>query len=265
MQCVILAGGLGTRMWPEARAIPKALLPIAGKPFATWQLSWLSRSGIDSVVYCVGYLGQQIREHVGDGDPWGLAVRYVDEGDRLRGTAGALRLAGDEGVLADDFLVLYGDSWLQIDPAGVLRAARERREPALMTVLRNDGRWDHSNVVLRGTRVARYAKGLTAPPPEMRWIDYGLLAFRRAVISERVPAGEPQDLALLCSALADEGLLAGLEVHRRFYEIGSVAGRDELEALLTAREGRCGSLPGNGADVHCPTRSRTVQGPTPDN
>jgi NDP-sugar pyrophosphorylase family protein len=233
MQCVILAGGLGTRMWPETKTIPKTLLPIAGTPFATWQLSWLARSGIDSVVYCVGHLGQQIRDHVGDGAPWGLSVRYVDEGDHLRGTAGALRLANDEGVLDEDFLVLYGDSWLQVDPAVVLRAARGRREPALMTVFRNDGRWDGSNVVLEGTRIACYAKGLTTPPAEMRWIDYGLLAFRREVISERVKADGPADLAPLCTRLADEGLLAGFEVGRRFYEIGSVAGRDELEALFT--------------------------------
>ena len=235
MQCVILAGGLGTRMWPETKTVPKTLLPIAGRPFATWQLSWLARSGIESIVYCVGHLGQLIRDHVGDGAPWGLSVRYVDEGDRLRGTAGALRLAYDESALDEDFLVLYGDSWLQIDPAIVLRAARRHPEPALMTVFCNNGRWDGSNVVLEGTRIARYAKGLTTPPPEMRWIDYGLLAFRRGVISEQVQADEPADLAPLCTWLADRGLLAGFEVDRRFYEIGSVAGRDELEALFTAR------------------------------
>jgi NDP-sugar pyrophosphorylase family protein len=238
MQCVILAGGLGTRMWPETKSIPKTLLPIAGTPFATWQLAWLARSGIESVVYCVGHLGQLIRDHVGDGASWGLSVRYVDEGEHLRGTAGALRLAYDERALEEDFLVLYGDSWLQTDPAAVLRAARERREPALMSVFRNDGRWDDSNVVLKGTRIVRYAKGLTAPPPEMRWIDYGLLAFRREVISERVAADGPRDLAPLCSGLAEEGQLAGLEADRRFYEIGSVAGRDELEALLAARHRR---------------------------
>jgi NDP-sugar pyrophosphorylase family protein len=238
MQCVILAGGLGTRMWPETRTVPKTLLPVAGKPFATWQLSWLSRAGIDSVVYCVGHLGQQIRDHVGDGAAWGLTVRYVDEGDQLRGTAGALRLACDQDALAADFLVLNGDSWLQIDPAAVLRTARERPEPALMTVFRNEGRWDASNVVLDGTRIARYAKGLPVPAPGMHWIDYGLLAFRREVISERVPPEWPQDLAALCAALAEEGLLGGLEAERRFYEIGSVAGRDELEAMLAARRTR---------------------------
>lgn len=235
MQCVILAGGLGTRMWPEARAIPKTLLPVAGKPFANWQLSWLSRSGIDAVVYCVGYLGQQIRDYVGDGSSWDLAVRYVDEGDQLRGTAGALRLACDEGALADEFLVLYGDSWLQIDPARVLRAARRRREPALMTVFRNEGRWDASNVALEGTRVACYAKDVAASPAELRWIDYGLLAFRRDVISQRVPPDGPHDLAPICAALAREGLLAAFEADRRFYEIGSAAGRDELEAVLAAQ------------------------------
>ena len=235
MQCVILAGGLGTRMWPETRTIPKTLLPIAGTPFATRQLSWLGRSGIDSVVYCLGHLGQLIRDHVGDGASWGLSVRYVDEGDHLRGTAGALRLAYDERALEEDFLVVYGDSWLQVDPAEVLRAARVRGEPALMTVFRNDGRWDGSNVVLEGTRIARYAKGLSPLPPEMRWIDYGLLAFRREVIGERVPPGAAADLAPVCSELAGAGLLAAFEVGQRFYEIGSVAGRDELEALFTVR------------------------------
>ena len=159
MQCVILAGGLGTRMWPETKTIPKTLLPIAGTPFATWQLAWLAGSGIDSVVYCVGHLGQLIRDHVGDGSSWGLSVRYVDEGDHLRGTAGALRLACDQGALDEDFLVLYGDSWLQIDPASVLRAARECREPALMTVFRNDGCWDGSNVVLEGRSHCPLRKG----------------------------------------------------------------------------------------------------------
>jgi NDP-sugar pyrophosphorylase family protein len=232
MQCVILAGGLGTRMLPATSTIPKTLLPVAGKPFATYQLTWLAEAGIDSVIYCVGHLGEQIRAHVGDGSAWGLSVRYVDEGEQLRGTAGALRLACDEQALDDDFLVLNGDSWLQVDPAAVLRAARERREPALMTVFCNDGRWDGSNVVLAGERVTRYHKGLTPPPPQMRWIDYGLLALRRPVITNRVPAGSHQDLAPLCQALAAEGLLAGLEVFRRFYEIGSISGRNELEALF---------------------------------
>jgi NDP-sugar pyrophosphorylase family protein len=235
MQCVILAGGLGTRMWPEAQERPKTLLPVGGRPFADWQLRWLADAGIDSVVYCVGYLGSMIREHIGDGHAWGLAVRYVDEGEQRRGTAGAVRLAYDHGLLDDTFLVLYGDSWLQVDPGEVLREARTRPEPALMTAYRNNGRWDASNVVFDGRRVTRYAKGLSDPPPEMAWIDYGLLALRSELVGTRLPPGEVCDLAPLCSALADEGQLAGFEVTERFYEIGSPAGRAELDTLLSSR------------------------------
>src|SRR2546423_9919331 len=130
MQCVILAGGVGSRMWPETRTVPKTLLPVRGRPFADWQLSWLSGAGIGSVVYCIGYLGDDIRAHVGDGSRWNLSVSYVDEGEQLRGTAGAVRVALDEGGLAGDFLGLYGDSGVQGAPAAGVGTAPGRRGPA---------------------------------------------------------------------------------------------------------------------------------------
>ena len=232
MQCVILAGGIGTRMWPETMTVPKTLLPVHGKPFAAWQLSWLANSGIRSVVYSIGYLGDDVRAYVGDGSAWGVSVAYVDEGEHLRGTAGALRLALDSGVLEDDFLVLYGDSWLQVDPAAVLESLRGRPEPALMTVHRNEGQWDASNVIFDGHRVVRYAKGLSERPPEMRWIDYGLTALRQSVLEQHVPPDAVFDLAPVLSTLAAEGKLAGFEVPDRFYEIGSPRGRAELETVL---------------------------------
>lgn len=235
MQCVILAGGLGTRMWPVARTVPKTLLPVAGRPFASWQLDWLAASGITSVVYCVGFLGEQVREHVGDGSPWGLRVGYVDEGAELRGTGGALRLAHDEGALDDRFLVLYGDSWLQVDPAAVYAAARDSGRPALMTVYENNGHFDTSNVEYAEGRVVRYEKGLDPIPAAMRWIDYGLSVLERELVATRIPADTVADLSTLCTALATEGELAGLLVADRFYEIGSPDGLAELTGLLEQR------------------------------
>ncbi|MCU1655735.1 MAG: Nucleotidyl transferase [Pseudonocardiales bacterium] len=232
MQCVILAGGLGTRMWPDAKTTPKTLLPVAGRPFAWWQLNWLAESGVDSVVYCIGHLGEQIRDFVGDGSGWGLHVAYADEGDQLRGTAGAIALASDDDVLDERFLVLYGDSWLQIDPADVLRDAEESDLPALMTVFDNHGEWDGSNVVYAGGRVRRYEKGLDPAPPEMHWIDYGLSVFTRDLIDTRVPRDRPSDLAPLCTSLAAAGDLAGYVATERFYEIGSPQGLRDTEVLL---------------------------------
>ena len=97
MQCVILAGGLATRMRPLTETIPKALIPVGGRPFIDHQLAWLAAHGVTDVVLSVGYRGEMLRDHVGDGARFGLAVRVVDEGTKLRGTAGALRLALDRG------------------------------------------------------------------------------------------------------------------------------------------------------------------------
>jgi NDP-sugar pyrophosphorylase family protein len=222
-------------MWPTARTVPKTLLEVAGRPFADWQLAWLSEAGTTSVVYCIGFLGEQVRDHVGTGERWGLTVDYADEGEQLRGTAGALRLALDEGVLQERFLVLYGDSWLQVDPGEVFRAAQACGQPALMTVFENSGRHDASNVVYADGLVLRYEKGLDPPPPQMRWIDYGLSVFSRSVIEGEVPSGAAYDLARLCTRLASDGELAGYLVRDRFYEIGSPEGREETSRLLRDR------------------------------
>jgi NDP-sugar pyrophosphorylase family protein len=236
MQCVILAGGLGTRM-PEATADrPKALLPVGGRPFVDHQLELLAAGGVEDVVLCVGYGGDALRNHVGDGARFGLSVRYVDEGTELKGTAGALRLALDEGALADAFAVLYGDSYLPIELEPVWAAFRAGGLPALMTVYRNDDRWDASNAAFEDGRVVVYDKhGVSSAGEQLRWIDYGLSILSADVIRERVAPRTVADLADLYHDLSVEGKLAGFEVDERFYEVGSPAGLAELERHLRDR------------------------------
>src|SRR5580700_11682007 len=137
MQCVILAGGLGTRMRPLTEACAKTLLPVAGRPFAWHQLHWLASQGVGEVVYCIGHHGAQIRRYW-DSEPRPVNIRYVDEGSIPRGTGGALRLALEQGALADSFLVLYGDSYLPVSIPPIWRAFQSSGLPALMTVVRND-------------------------------------------------------------------------------------------------------------------------------
>src|SRR5207247_1603772 len=154
--------------------LPKDLLPILGRPFVDWQLGLLAGRGVRRATFCVGYRGEMLREHVGDGARFGLSVDWVDEGADLRGTAGALRLALDRGALAPAFFVLYGDSYLPVDMAAVERSWRAAPAPALMTVMRNEDRWDASNAIYRSGRVELYDKARPAERrAEMRWIDYG--------------------------------------------------------------------------------------------
>lgn len=215
---------------------PKALIPVAGRPFVDHQLELLADQGIADVVMCVGFGGSALREHVGSGERYGIRLRFVDEGDDLRGTAGALRLAYDQGVLAGSFFVLYGDSYLPIDLSSVWEAFGATDLPALMTVLRNDDRWDTSNAIVAGGRVVLYDKRGTDPHAgERRWIDYGLSVLDNGVIAERVPVGQVHDLADLYHDLSVAGELAAFETNERFYEIGSPQGLTDLERHLAAR------------------------------
>jgi NDP-sugar pyrophosphorylase family protein len=232
-QAAILAGGKATRMGSLAAERPKFLLEVAGRPFADHQLAWLAASEVDRVVLCVGHLGDQIRSFVGDGSRWGLAVDYVDDGPRLLGTGGALRRAYDAGVLAPGFAVVYGDSYLSVDPREVWRDFEARRPPALMCTYENRGRWDASNASVRDGWVVRYEKGLADPAAAgMEHIDYGLAVLDRDRAVAEIPSGQPVNLADVYHRLAAEGGLAAHPVSERFYEIGSPEGLAELDAAL---------------------------------
>jgi N-acetyl-alpha-D-muramate 1-phosphate uridylyltransferase len=219
----ILGGGLGTRLGEVVRDTPKPLLDVAGRPFALWQLELLRSYGAERVVMCVGYLGEKIEAAVGS--PFGLDVRYVYDPPELAGTAGAVRGALD--LLGDRFLVLYGDTYLRIDYADVDRTFAASDKPGLMTVLRNEGRWDTSNVLLDGERIVRYDKA--HPTPDMHWIDYGLGALRPDALE--TPG---DDLADVYATLAARGELAGYEASERFYEIGTPDSLAETSAFLAS-------------------------------
>jgi N-acetyl-alpha-D-muramate 1-phosphate uridylyltransferase len=227
----ILAGGLATRLRPITERIPKALIEIAGRPFIFHQLELLKRQGIDRVVLCVGYLGKQVETVVGDGKKFGLSVQYSCDGDVLLGTGGALKRA--LSCLDDDFFVLYGDSYLPCSFLDVQSAYVAAQCPALMTVLRNNGLWDKSNVLFKDGKLTEYNKGY--PRTEMDYIDYGLGVLSSGVIKGHAEHG-PFDLADIYHKLSLKGQLAGFEVNGRFYEIGSNEGIKETEAFLLAKE-----------------------------
>jgi NDP-sugar pyrophosphorylase family protein len=224
----ILAGGLATRLRPVTLTIPKSMVEVAGEPFIAHQLRFLSRGGIRMVVICAGHLSSRIEDFVDDGRRFGCVVRYSIDGERPLGTGGALRKALP--LLGPHFMVMYGDSYLPIDLRRVHVAFRNAGLDGLMTVFRNEGRFDTSNVDFAGGRIMRYDK--RTPPPDMKYIDYGLGVLRRNCLLE-FDLDQPFDLAEVYSRLAARGMLAGYEVDRRFFEIGSPAGLAETRAFLT--------------------------------
>lgn len=218
----ILAGGLATRLHPITQQIPKALVEVAGQPFIVHQLELLKRNGLSRVVLCVGYLGEMIEATLGDGKRWGMELHYVFDGDTLLGTGGALRNALP--WLGDQFLVMYGDSYLDCDYQSIVKAFLSSNKLGLMTVFRNANQWDRSNIVFRAGQILVYDK--QQQTADMQYIDYGIGALQAKSLTS-YPENKVLDLAKIYQDLLLQNELAGYEVTQRFYEIGSPAGLDE--------------------------------------
>jgi NDP-sugar pyrophosphorylase family protein len=225
----LLAGGLAKRMRPLTDSLPKAMIEVAGEPFIAHQLRLIRREGIGRVVLCVGYRWEMIREFVGDGRRFGVEVIYRADGPKLLGTGGALRAALPD--LGPEFMVMYGDSWLDTAYAPIVDAFRAGGKSALMTVFRNEGRWDRSNIWFENGKIRRYDKKEILP--QMQYIDWGLGILKAQALATW-PSDQAFDLADVYGDLLRNDDLKGFEVKHRFYEIGSLEGLRETEALLGA-------------------------------
>jgi N-acetyl-alpha-D-muramate 1-phosphate uridylyltransferase len=234
----ILAGGLAKRLRPASLTTPKSLIPVAGRPFIDHQMDLLRRQGASKVVICGGYLGEEVERHVGDGTRYGLGVSYSYDGNPLLGTGGAVKKALPQ--LGEIFMVLYGDSYLPIAFQPIVDAFRVASADGLMTIFRNEGRWDTSNVEFVDGEIRAYDK--IKRTAAMRHIDYGLSMFRKAAF-DSWPAQKPFDLAAVLQSLLAAARLKGFEVNRRFYEIGSTAGIQETERFILEQESGLRSSP----------------------
>jgi NDP-sugar pyrophosphorylase family protein len=223
----ILAGGLATRLRPITEKVPKLLIEVAGEPFFSHQIRLLKAAGLTRLVLCVGYLGEKVVEQYGDGSRFGVRIDYSFDGPKLLGTGGALIRALP--LLGGSFYTLYGDSYLPIDYRAVGDFFVASGKLGLMTVFENREQYDASNAWFEGGRIRRYDK--QDKIPQMRHIDYGLGLFRAAAF-DGLPRDAVVDLQEVQKALLARGELAGYEITRRFYEIGSPAGLKELDELL---------------------------------
>ena len=107
MKAVILAGGLGTRLQPYTKTLPKPMLPLGGKPILEYEIEWVKKNGIKEIVLCVSYLRKKIEDYFGNGEKFGVKIEYAISNKPLA-TAGQLKTA--EKFIDGTFVCLYGDS-----------------------------------------------------------------------------------------------------------------------------------------------------------
>ena len=232
MQAVILTGGLGTRAKLLSPDLPKSLIEVDSKPFISYQCELLSRQGFKEILLCVGYKGDKICEFVGDGSRFGLSVNYsIEESDNLLGTGGAILNAID--YLEPNFLVLYGDSYLDIDYKKVKEKYYQSGLDSLMVIYKNRNQYDKSNVEFDGSRIIKYSKAKRTS--KMHFIDYGINLFKKYLFSN-YHGPKKFDLSELQEDLVEKREVEAYETTKRFYHIGDELAFHEFDKMIRRKK-----------------------------
>jgi NDP-sugar pyrophosphorylase family protein len=217
-QAAILAGGMATRLGDVTQNRPKSMVQVGNKPFLQHQLELLKNSGVNRILLCLGYLGEQVEDYFKDGGWLGLEISYSHENKPL-GTAGAIKNA--EKLLDDQFFTIYGDSYVFLDFGSVWKYFQLKNKLALMTVYKNEDRYDTSNTIIQGELVAYYSK--KQKTEDMRHIT-------------QIPEGTFYGLEDLFPQLIASRQLLAYEINERFYEVGSLNGLEEFKGYIGARK-----------------------------
>jgi NDP-sugar pyrophosphorylase family protein len=228
MQAAILVGGLGTRLGSLTQSVPKPMVVVGGKPFLEHEIGLLKACGIGDFVLCVGYLGEKVEAHFGDGSRWGVRVRYSYDGPKLLGPAGALKRATP--LLDEFFFVTYGDAYLRADYRGMMKTLVDSGRLGAMAVYENHNKYGRSDVAVRGGRVVRYDKTGSG----MDWVNFGVSALRKRALSLIPPDKECGEEEFYGELIKRKELLA-FPVGERFYEIGTPASLKEFERFISGR------------------------------
>lgn len=217
MQCVILAGGLGTRMASISEGLPKALLPVGDQTFIQWQLRWLHKIGISSAVLALGHEGEAIQSFIEEqGAP--IPVEFSFDGPKLLGTGGAIRKACP--ILDPDFYVTYGDTIVFLDAQKLRDQHLQSQKGLTLAIHHNKNVADKSNVRFDG-QTPYYNKFQTTP--DMEYVDYGISMVNKRYFLEQTPEGA-FDFATFQNHACNENQAAAFVAKDFFHEIGSPQG-----------------------------------------
>ncbi len=229
MQAVILAGGLGTRFRPLTLETPKPMIPVMGKPYLEYQLQYLKSYNITDILLCVGYLGEKVKSHFGDGKSLDMKITYSFE-EKPLGTGGALKNA--EKLVGDCFYLLYGDSFLPIDYFSLERHFFDVDKTVLMVLYDNREDTSVTNNVSIDNKgmVTQYEKD-----PDnnfLQYVDAGVLVLKKRILDSILPEKEVSLEQKVFPNYIAKQECAGYVTSERFYDIGTPERLKHFEKYL---------------------------------
>jgi len=240
MQVVILAGGLGTRLWPMTKSVPKPMVPVGGEPYLAHQLRFLRGQGYSDVVILTGYLGEQIEDYFGDGSAVGMRIQYSREPGPL-GTGGALRNASE--LLGDAFLLIYGDSFLPIEYGILERRLAETQATAVVALFEDPN--GETGVVVAGPDGERVFIASTSGPQDFSPSRLGDVETMHAMTIHKSQGSQANEVTVLMPPVQSRLLTRELfytAVTRAKRKVRVVGSADEVRAAIDRRAVRATGL-----------------------
>jgi len=203
------------------------MINIAGEPFIFHQIKQLINQRITEIFICLGHLGEIVEKYIRQNNNFGITIHFIYDGKNLLGTGGCIKAMISK--LPENFFILYGDSYLDINYFDVYNSYVKQKKSALLTVFKNKSMWDSSNVEIIDNSIKLYSK--SNKNDNMEFIDYGLSLVYFGVF-EDYKKNNPFDLSIIFENLSKRNDLACFEAKNRFYEIGSKEGIIELDNTL---------------------------------
>jgi NDP-sugar pyrophosphorylase family protein len=228
MQIAILCGGLGTRLGDLSKDIPKSMIKINNKAFLEYQIENLKKQSIKDIILCVGHLSEQIEDYFGNGEKFGVDIKYSYEKEKLLGPIGAVKNA--KSLLSDVFFIMYGDTYLNVDFQKLFSYFIKHNKLCLMAVYKNQDKYDKSNLIVKNNIIVAY--GDKERPKDMIYIDYGTSILRKKSL-DLVPEKTFYSTGKFFSDLISKKEILAYEVKERFYHIGNPNALEEFRNFIS--------------------------------
>ena len=218
---VILTGGKGLKLRPFTYEMPKALLPIHGKPLLQHTIENIAKSGFKDIIISTGYLGNKIKEYFKDGSNFGVRITYVEHKGKETGTSGALLKVKKE-IEESPFILWYGDVLADVDLFDMLDFHKSNKALVTMGITSVEKASDWGVVNLKGLNVINFTERPSEKISISHLINAGVYVIEPELLDHIPKDSKGLEIDIL-PKLAQKGELSGYSLCGQWFDVGSLA------------------------------------------